>query len=466
MMGIISLIIAPIIAVLFGWCLTYLFRLYLPFLERLALSYVFGLGAITLLMFYLNVLGIPFSAGSALSLPLLSIFYLGLKEKKKINAFLKKLKKKRVKGKALLLASWHNLSLLEKLVLITTAFLVLNAFARALYWPVFYWDAICAYDARAQFFLKDGLMTKVAQKVSWQFHNYPPFTSLAHTYFYLLGAKNPKILYALIYVALLVTMYFSLKEHVSRLLALSLTLLLAANPFILEHAAASYTNLAYTFFLGMGTVYLVRFFEKKKLCLFWTGTFLFALSSWTRPSPEYFFLVALAVVLIFSFFQRKYYWLPIVFGLIFIIIWLPWPLFLKFIIGQEDLRVAAGSKTPSMIKDVVFGTLQGKIEQKTFLRMMRLLLGTTKRTLSYILYLFLITLFVNGLDKKILRKTAYLLFFIAAYGGTVFLGVYSSVFTWPYWENLIFNAVNRFVMIFIPLLIYYLGLAFSKGEKG
>ena len=463
-MSFISLIIAPIIATLFGWVLTRIFRIYLPFLERLALSYVFGLAGITILMFYLNLASIPFSVGSALLVPVLAILLLGLRERSKISAFVKKPKKKLTKFKAKLFAQWQSLSFLERLTLMTIIFLILTALARALYWPVFYWDAICAYDARAQFFLQDGLMTKVAQKVSWQFHNYPPFTSLAHTFFYLLGAHNPKILYTLIYIAFLVTMYYSLRAHTSRLLSLALTLLLAANPFVLEHAAASYTNLAYTFFLGMGTIYLVRFLEKKELPLFWTGTFLFALSAWTRPSPEWFFFSALAVLVIFVVIERKHFWLPIVFTFVFLAIWLPWPFFLKFSIGQEHLRVAAGSKTLSIIEDMVFGTLQGRIDRETFFRMMKLLLSVTRRSLSYILYLFLIAFFFNIFDKKMLRKTIYLLFFIAIYAGTVFLGVYSSLFTWHDWQNLVANAVNRFVMIFLPLLIYYIGLTFS-GEK-
>lgn len=462
-MSVLSLIIGILIATLFGWVIIRLLKTDSPFLERLAIAYTFGLGGITLLMFYSNILGIPFSVGATLFIPLLSVVYLLIREKEKIVCFSEKPKEKIRNVFNLTASYWRRCSLLEKILFAAIVFLFLTALARALYWPVFYWDAMTAYDARAQFFIKDRLITVVAQKVSWEFHNYPPFTSLVHTYFYLLGARNPKIFYTLIYLSFLITFYYSLRVHTSRVLGLALTLLLAANPFVLEHAAASYTNLSYTFFLGMGTIYLIRFFEEKRFSLFWVGTLLFALSTWTRPSPEWFFGAALLVIIIYTIIKKQRFWLPILFALPVMLVWLPWPLFLKFVIGQEHLRVAAGTR--SLLENVFLGSFQGRIDGQKFLEMIRLLVSTIKNSLNYVLYLFLTVLVFDLLDKRKLKRVGYPLLFLGIYGGQMFLGVYNSLFTWHDWHNLIVNSINRFVMIFLPLMIYYVGLSFAKNHE-
>lgn len=466
MMGIISLVLAPVIATLFGWCLTRFLRINLPFMERLALSYVFGLAGITLLMFYLNVIKIPFSALSALFIPFLVIGFFAFKEKRKLTNLLfkfKNLKRGLVGLKASFLKQWRPFSLFEKAFFLIIVFVFLTAFIRALYWPVFYWDAMTAYDSRALFFFKEGLMTTVSQNLSWQFHPYPPFTSLAHTYFYLLGAVNPKILYTLIYATLLITMYFSLRSKASRLVSLILVFLLAVNPFVLEHAAAAYTNLSYTFFLAMGTIYLIRFFESKNISLFWVGIILIALSAWTRPGPEWFALMALIVLSVFAFFNRKYFWLPIVFILTFLFVWLPWPFFLKFGIGQERLLVGTGGGV--VVSDIILNTLRGNVDFGTLFRMIGLLLSTTWRSLGYILYLFLAAFALSFFDIKKMKREIYVLLFIVLYALTIFLGVYKFVFSFPDWQNLVVNSVNRFIMFFLPLMIYYLGSVFYKEWK-
>ena len=264
-----------------GYLLINIFDDRLNSYEQIMLSVVIGFGMMTQLLFVLNLLNIRYSVASVLvSLSLLDLF-LGLLGMKRIVSSVKALK---VVSLSAVLLWLRALSLYERVIVLALSFLVITAFGRALFWPVWLWDALALYDYRAKIFFEAGGIAKSLAISSLPLHSYPPMTSLAHAFVYILGGggANPQFIYALFYIALIVTFYISLRKYCRRWMSLLFTLFLASTPMFVEFSANAYTNLPYTFYFGMGTIYLYRFMQEERWGIFIIAALLLGLAGWTR----------------------------------------------------------------------------------------------------------------------------------------------------------------------------------------
>ena len=117
-----------------------------------------------------------------------------------------------------------NLSPVEKVMLAVLAFIIVSSFLNTLYWPVSLWDSLVLYDFRAHIFAASGFMKEAF--IDSYYINYPLLTSLGHTIVYLTGGESPQILHSLFYISLGAGFYGSLREFVSRKIALLSTLIL------------------------------------------------------------------------------------------------------------------------------------------------------------------------------------------------------------------------------------------------
>ncbi len=188
------------------------------------------------------------------------------------------------------LRSW---STLEKAVLIIITALILGTVAQNLFWPVTDWDALALYDFRAKVVAETGSFAKGIEL--GYFFQYPPFTSLLHTVLYLAGVSYAKVWYSLIYTALITGVYSLLKKRTTRIIALSGALLIAINPLLFEHATMAYTNLGYTLFLALGTLYGFEWYRSHKSYAGVLAGIFIAGSTWVR-STEPFWVVGLLLI--------------------------------------------------------------------------------------------------------------------------------------------------------------------------
>jgi len=215
-------------------------------------------------------------------------------------------------------------------------FLFFSSLVHNLYWPVSDWDSLAVYDFRAKSFLLTGYMKDAIN--SGYFTAYPLYTSLSHTFLYLLGFKNPVFFYSFLYVSLIVSLFFAMHRIThNRIFSLLFALLLSFNPFIYGHSLMSYTNLPYTVMIAVGFAYILFSFLNERLDFgaFTLGAVLVSLSSWVR-SPEPFWLLAFPFVILFSFYSKK------LFHLIFISLVVYFPRFIWFEF-LRDYKVVTGS---------------------------------------------------------------------------------------------------------------------------
>ncbi|MDP2860889.1 MAG: hypothetical protein Q8N98_04220, partial [bacterium] len=196
-------LIGVILIVLFGSGLVFLINPEMENKERLALGWTIGLGFITQWLFLLSVFNIRYSIPSVL-LPLIAgdLFLLFLAIKKtKIRPRFGFLKLQKYSLKHL----FGRFSRSEQVLIILLAVLFFGSLIKALFWPVYYWDALAWYDYRAKIFFEAGGIASSMILASIPLHGAPPMTSLAHTFIYILGGENanPQFIYALFYLALL-----------------------------------------------------------------------------------------------------------------------------------------------------------------------------------------------------------------------------------------------------------------------
>jgi len=271
-------------------------------LERVSVGFLLGSGIFTFILFLANWwLTIPFkTVYSLLILLFLNIIALV------INILAKRMRKEKE------LFDYHfnfgeefeKLNVIEKITVGLTLFLFLSSLIHNIYWPVTDWDALAVYDFRAKTFVITGFMQDAITR--GYFTGYPLYTSIIHTFLYLLNFKNPVFIYTLIYISLILTLFFVIyKISGKRLFSLVFALFISINSALYGHSIMSYTNLPYTVFLAVGFAYLIYSFHRKlSLTYFYAGILLISLSSWVRAS-EPFWLLGVSFVIIFLIYSKK-----------------------------------------------------------------------------------------------------------------------------------------------------------------
>ncbi len=206
-------------------------------------------------------------------------------------------------------------SKIEKILLLVLTIIILSTLAQNLFWPVTDWDALALYDFRARVVAETGSFAKGVEL--GYFFQYPPYTSLLHTTVYVTGAVYAKVWYTLLYTALIAGIFAILRKRTSSTIALVGAVIIAVDPQIFEHSTMAYTNLSYTLFLAMGTIYLWEWFRTRRWYNGIVGGLLIAGATWVRIT-EPFWVVGVGLVILvgilLAVLQKK--WQPLVTGLI------------------------------------------------------------------------------------------------------------------------------------------------------
>ena len=199
---------------------------------RFAVSFMLGLGIVSLQMFFYSILSIPFSFFS-ISLPWIALTAFSfLSSEWKISFFAQ------LKGTDL--PSWRNITWYEGILLLIMVSQIVYAFVYAFLMPVVGWDALAIWFLKAR-----GFFWQKKISVSFLLNNpahpdYPLLIPLSIAWIYTsMGKINDhlaKILYPLQYVSLLIIFHYLLKKISSRKNALLFTTLLSLTPLLLIHA--------------------------------------------------------------------------------------------------------------------------------------------------------------------------------------------------------------------------------------
>jgi hypothetical protein len=432
MLTVITLLVGLFLIIRFGYELS---RILLPQSEKLEcifLGYLIGIGIFTFVWFLLNLAGIPYTLTSGL----LILLSLNL-----ILFILKKVFYKKTKDLSVLdLSYFKKLNIFEKVLLGMIMFLCISAVIQTIFWPIRYWDSLTLYDFRARLFVETGFMTKAISYGG--FFGYPLLTSLSHTWVYLLGGTNPLFLYSLMYISLLVCFFFNLKKlNIGRTWVMLLTALVAVSPRLFDHIQWAYTNLPYSIYIILGSIYLYFGIKRKNFGMYILSAILIGISTWTRMSePFWFSYIALAVIV--PIFIKKWLW-PFVYVAIVGSMIVPW----RVLKSIYDIGAASVVGKLTSTSNLIAQILQPSVLRSVFDFIM---VNVVEMYLIYFILLgiiILVKLFIKS-------KEWFLIILIIFQVGLVFVGTIYFVIYTTYWQE-IPDSLTR-MMMFIPVQIVFL----------
>jgi hypothetical protein len=442
------LIFGMLLVLIFGFLLSVILVEEMHPMERLGISYLLGFGIFTLLMFCYSTLGIKITLISTLTA-------LGICITATL-AFFKVFKRKISINLSGFIKSLFYLSRLEKIIVSVIAGLVVASFTISIYFPVYIWDALALYDFRAKIIAQIGFYTQIANNYVW-FGGYPLFTSLSHTLVYIFGGNNPQFLYSSMYVSYIFVFYGALRQIVNRKVSLISTLLLATTPVFFDHSTFAYTNLPYSIFLSMGSIYIYVWLVKNKpfgyliLAAVMTG-----LSTWTR-STEPFWIINLIVLAILLLYKIKKYLLPLVVYLsTFLLIREPWNIVNNYILTDRKALIA------SNIEPVTSSYISIISRIPEWNRIVEIGVYIYKYiVVSWYPFLFLFLLCLLLSVKNFFhRYGSFFVLIIILYFCLLVFGTYLFTFSNVSW-NEIPDSARRMSMFFMPLMIFYAGMVFD-----
>lgn len=176
--------------------------------------------------------------------------------------------------------------LLTKVLLIPISLLVLVSFVLAIGLSYFTWDAIATWAVEGY-----GIALRGSIFGGAEFGNagllYPMNIQLKISVFRILDGDllpGSKLLFPLYFFSLLLGCYqFLTHRGVNSTLASMAILLLASTPIVFTHAYIGYTNLAFSYYVIMGTFWCIRGVDNSGSRETFLGGLLLALALWTRP---------------------------------------------------------------------------------------------------------------------------------------------------------------------------------------
>jgi len=451
------LIVGLLLPVVFGFVISLLMAREIAILERIALAYGLGYGLLTLGMFLLDVLGIEFSLVNTSALVsgilILSLVYLKWKGRFDYSS-LRRLRP--IQREKSIRAPF---SVFEIVMIVLLGFFVLSHVVIAIYWPVHTWDSISTYDFRARIFAETKSIPEAALRMKDSFFipggytnavfQYPPMTSLVHTWLYLSGWGSPKIFYPLLLISLAIVFYFSLRDCSPRYHSLLFTLILVTVPFFYKQAGDALTNFPFAFYFGVGTIYLYRWISTQKRGFLVLSGLLLGLSSWARRESLIFFLGYLIVLAIYSI-PRKRFLAPLLFCLPYLSI--------EFLWGTYTLNVL-DIKSATAIPNLLV-VLRGWREVLDLERWKEVTTYLWSR-LGVLRMLFFLPVVAILLYFDKIRQHRFLFLLVLSNLVIFAAGTYSLV-TIHGWRAF-GNAPTRLFMMFLPPICYFVALITAEG---
>lgn len=412
--------------------------------ERLGLSYLLGVGLVTLLTFYLSWLGLKITSNHILAIVavlIVSSYLLCLKLKREIHLVLPNFRK------IFLDMEWY-----ERAVLFIILFVFGLSFVLMIYYPVNAWDALALYDFRAKIMASLGYFVQIQGNFTY-FSQYPLLTSLTHTIVYLFGGNNPQFTYPFYLISFALLVFSLARKDVGRFVAMATALFIVTNPETLQNSLIAYTNLPYTVFYVIGVIYLYKAVKDNKNVYIFLSALLIGLSTWVR-ADEPFWLTGAIVIIIYSIYKKSL--IPsLVYFPIFLLIQQPWSIYAAHLFGQS---YSTTGQLTLVGKSVLSGVNFGRILDVTIFIYKNVVLSW-----GFISAAFLIAIIVDIKNKfshyRLIMLSIIIINLLGLIAGTYIFSLEVSG-----WKDIPDSAL-RLAMFFPPLMIYYVGLVFAAAFK-
>lgn len=422
----------------------FLYKLKIPTILKVGLSPLFGTFFFTLLNFiiyyFFNVDLTVFSFTVQLLFSLYISFILS-KKHISIEVF-KKLR-----------AVMSGFSLADKLLSVVIIILVVNTIFQNILWPITSWDAITLYDFRGRILAEEGFSAPVLHE--GYYLNYPPYTSILHSYLYLFGISFPSIWYSVLLISLLTCFYSVVSTYQTRTVSFIGVLLLLMTPMIYYHSQIAYTNLSYTIFFSLSNILIWESVRKKKTHLFVPGIILASGATWIRNNDPLILIIFIPILIYFITVRykalRSSFFLPLL-----IVPTIAWNSYKLFFLSESNFIGYTGYLNDS----ITFSALS-----INFFDSLKYIIQTTTPSIGW---LFVISLIVVVYDLWIRKtKISFWIFMSILFGlsillvGTIILSLQVT------WWNTIGGSITRLSMIFSPVLLYIcMSSDIWKGNNG
>lgn len=263
--------------------------------EKAALSYIIGVGMVSLEMMVLQVSGIPFTIIS-LSLSSVPFILLAVFFSRRDISVLQTTDIDR------------NVSVftpLEKFLIAAITLEIVYAFFRALIKPIESYDSIAFYAFKAKIFYLAGGIPKnfiTDFKDIVPHVDYPLLLPLTETSLYtFIGSLNDqvvKVIFPLFYLSVITIFYSVARRMLSRKTSLVFTFMLASIPQLRDHATIGYADLPLAVFFSASFFYLFLWMRQKKSGFLMLSFLCGMLSAWTKTEGLVLFAVNAAALIV------------------------------------------------------------------------------------------------------------------------------------------------------------------------
>lgn len=284
-----------------GWNLVYLMSgkaRGLCVLEMIALSYVVGLGLVTMEMLLFYFLKVPLSPTRIL-IPFAVLLFINAVVNIFVfpNGFAKKPCCKKDEGRSGVMAIF---------LMVGIAFEVAYAFFRALIKPIESYDAIAIYAVKAKMlYLSKAINSEFFIAIKAFPHpDYPLNIPFAETFLYMcmrdLDDVMVKAIFPLFFTAALAILYYAIRRFATKTYALVFVFILATIPQFNSYAANAYHELPLACYYLASAVLLLRWFGDTSLTRYLPlSAVLVGFAAWTKNEGLLYCVVNMAVLAVF-----------------------------------------------------------------------------------------------------------------------------------------------------------------------
>lgn len=281
---------------LLGWALLSWLKFSGGRMEFIGLSFPIGLGASTVIVILLDVLGIPLYRWLVLPVLLLTVLLLLYFARSEIREALPVFWDRR---------AWrpHRRHPVEVVVTGLLGIIFVASAWRCYFFPVTPYDSIVGIDLVAKYAVMFGridspMFTDLGPILSTQPY-YAPFTALAQILYRLAGLAYGKIWLSFMFLSLMLTLYAHLRARLHPVLAGLLILMLAITPELYAYTLLLQTDFANAVFVSLGIIYLFVYLQTERQSHFLVGALLLGFGAWSRSETVAFVVVAAALLAVF-----------------------------------------------------------------------------------------------------------------------------------------------------------------------
>jgi len=421
-------------------------KAYLFFLERIALSFLVGVGIVSIEMFIMGLLGLSFRIGFIL-FPWIVLFLYNIKFSK-INL------------KNNLNFGINSLSKLEIALLLFIFFEIIYTFSRALIKPMESYDCVAIYALKSKIlYLANTVPKEFFIDLGRNFHgvhpDYPLLLPLTETWFYVfIGAFNDilaKVILPLLMSSFAVVFYFILKRILKdRSLSLLFTFALVSIKQFNDYATIHVADLILSIFYSLSLLYLFFWMDKKKDIFIILSVIFSILSLWTKNEGA--LLTAINIFILLSYLLKSKATLnkktlsKCVISLIVIFIfafsWLGYRSYAGLVNENFNISMIRIEYLKSHFKNIFLILYEYQ----------RQIFGFKKWNLIWVILLFLlVTRFKESVDKNVFYITlAIFLFFL----GYTFVYIFSTVEI----DFFLKKTASRFFLHILPISVFWIAL--------